>query len=113
MKPKILVVDDEPSHRQMMEAVLSAEGYEIAQAESGQAAIDAVEAKFYDLIIMDIRMPELGGIDALKKIKAISPGIPIIIMTGNTGALRDSGVDYIAKPLSLEQLADCLLGFIA
>jgi len=62
MKPKILVVDDARSHRQMIKAVLSAEGYEIAQADNGQAAIDAVADKFYDLVIMDIRMPELGGI---------------------------------------------------
>ena len=81
MKPKILVVDDERSHRLMIEAVLSAEGYDIAQADSGQTAIDAVTEKFYDLVIMDIRMPELGGIEALKKIKTISPGIPIVIMT--------------------------------
>jgi CheY-like chemotaxis protein len=51
MKSEILVVDDERSHRQMIEAVLSAEGYEIAQADTGQAAIDAVEEKFYDLIL--------------------------------------------------------------
>ena len=81
MKPKILVVDDERSHRQMIEAVLSAEGYEIAKAANGRAAIDAVADKFYDLVIMDIRMPELGGVEALKKLKTISPGIPVIIMT--------------------------------
>lgn len=52
MKPKILVADDERSHRQMIEAVLSAEGYEIAQAEDGQAAFNAVADKFYDLVII-------------------------------------------------------------
>jgi len=110
MKPKILVVDDERSHRQMIEAVLSAEGYEIAQADNGQAAIDAVTKKFYDLIIMDIRMPELGGIEALKKIKAISPGIPIIIMTAYASvgtavdALKSGASDYLTKPLDIEEL---------
>ena len=110
MKPKILVVDDERSHRQMIEAVLSAEGYEIAQADNGQAAIDAVEEKFYDLVIMDIRMPELGGIEALKKIKTISPGIPIIIMTAYASvgtavdALKSGASDYLTKPLDIEEL---------
>jgi two-component system response regulator HydG len=110
MKPKILVVDDERSHRQMIEAVLSAEGYEIAQADNGQAAIDAVAEKFYDLAIMDIRMPELGGIEALKKIKAISPGIPIIIMTAYASvgtavdALKSGASDYLTKPLDIEEL---------
>jgi len=110
MKPKILVVDDERSHRQMIEAVLSAEGYEIAQADNGQAAIDAVTEKFYDLVIMDIRMPELGGIEALKKIKTISPGIPIIIMTAYASvgsavdALKSGASDYLTKPLDIEEL---------
>ncbi|MCK5487978.1 MAG: response regulator, partial [Desulfobacterales bacterium] len=56
MKPKILVVDDEASHRKMIEAVLTDEGYEIKQADDGQAAIEAVDQGFYDLILMDIRM---------------------------------------------------------
>lgn len=110
MKPKILVVDDERSHRQMIEAVLSAEGYEIAQADNGQAAIDAIVEKFYDLVIMDIRMPELGGIEALKKIKTISPVIPIIIMTAYASvgtavdALKSGASDYLTKPLDIEEL---------
>jgi len=110
MKSKILVVDDERSHRQMIDAVLSAEGYEIAQADSGQAAIDAVAEKFYDLVIMDIRMPALGGIEALKKIKTISPGIPIIIMTAYASvstavdALKSGASDYLTKPLDIEEL---------
>jgi two-component system response regulator HydG len=81
MKPKILVVDDESSHRQMITAVLSAEGYEIKEAVDGNEAVKAVAEKFHDLILMDIRMPGLSGIEALQKIKDISPGIPIIIMT--------------------------------
>ena len=110
MKPKILVVDDEPSHRQMIEAVLSAEGYEIEQAGNGQAAIDAIAEKFYDLVIMDIRMPEIGGIEALKQIKSISPGIPIIIMTAYASvgtavdALKSGASDYLTKPLDIEEL---------
>ncbi len=110
MKPRILVVDDESSHRQMIEAVLSAEGYEISQADDGQTAIVAVEDRFYDLVIMDIRMPKISGIEALKKIKAISPGIPIIIMTAYASvgtaveALKAGAYDYLIKPLDIEEL---------
>ena len=110
MKPKILVVDDEPSHRRMIEAVLDAEGYEIKQAENGQTAIEAVEDRFYDLVIMDIRMPKVGGIEALKKIKEISPGIPIILMTAYASvgtaveALKSNAYDYLTKPLDIEEL---------
>jgi two-component system response regulator HydG len=110
MSPKILVVDDESSHRKMIETVLSDEGYEISQADNGQTAINEVEEKFYDLVIMDIRMPKVGGIDALKKIKTISPGIPIIIMTAYASigsaveALKSGAHDYLTKPLDIEEL---------
>jgi two-component system, NtrC family, response regulator HydG len=110
MKAKILVVDDESSHRQMIKAVLSAEGYEIREAADGNQAVKAVEEKFHDLILMDIRMPGLSGIEALQKIKDISPGIPIIIMTAyasvNTAidALKSGAYDYLTKPLDIEEL---------
>ena len=110
MSIKILVADDEPSHRQMIEAVLAAEGYEVTQAEDGQAAISAIEDRFYDLVIMDIRMPNVDGIQALQKIKQISPDIPVIIMTAYASvgtavdALKSSAYDYLIKPLDIEEL---------
>jgi two-component system response regulator HydG len=110
MKPRILVVDDEPSHRKMIEAVLSAEGYEVTQAEDGQAAISAVEDRFHDLIIMDVRMPNVDGVEALQKIKQISPDIPVIIMTAYASvgtaveALKSGAYDYLTKPLDIEEL---------
>jgi two-component system response regulator HydG len=110
MKPTILVVDDESSHRQMIEAVLSAEGYEIHQADDGRSAVAAIEKKFYDLLIMDVRMQEIGGIEALKEIKKISPGIPIIMMTAYASvgtavdALKSGAYDYLTKPLDIEEL---------
>jgi len=110
MKTKILIVDDETSHLQMLDAVLSAEGYEIHQAGDGQEAINRVEERFYDLILMDIRMGKVGGIEALKEIKKISPGIPIIIMTAYgsvstaVDALKSGAYDYLTKPLDIEEL---------
>ena len=110
MKTKILVVDDEAPHRQMLDAVLSVEGYEIHHAGDGQEAISMVEERFYDLILMDIRMSKVGGIEALKKIKKISPGIPIIIMTAYASvstavdALKSGAYDYLTKPLDIEEL---------
>ena len=110
MKPNILVVDDEPAHRQMIEAVLDAEGYEIVQAEHGGAAISAVENRFYDLVIMDVRMPDVDGIEALQKIKQISPDIPVIIMTAYASvdtavdALKSGAYDYLIKPLDIDEL---------
>ena len=110
MSIKILVADDEPSHRQMIDAVLAAEGYEVTLAEDGQAAISAVENRFYDLVIMDVRMPNVDGIPALQRIKQMSPDIPVIIMTAYASvgtavdALKSSAYDYLIKPLDIEEL---------
>lgn len=110
MKKKILVVDDEESHRQMLNAVLSGEGYEVREADDGQTAIVAVEEQFYDLIMMDIRMSRVEGIEALNRIKEISPGIPIIIMTAYASvstaidALKKGAYDYLTKPLDIDEL---------
>ncbi len=110
MIPKILVVDDEPSHRQMIDTVLTAEGYEIQQAEDGQAAVDAVESRFFDMILMDLRMGRVGGVEALKRIKEISPGIPVVMMTAYAtvgtavDALKSGAHDYLIKPLDIEEL---------
>ncbi|MBW2090198.1 MAG: sigma-54-dependent Fis family transcriptional regulator [Deltaproteobacteria bacterium] len=110
MKPKILIVDDDYAHRKMLEAVLSAQGYEIRQAEDGQTAIAAVEKRFCDLILMDVRMTLVGGIEALKRIKEISPGIPVIIMTAYASvstaveALKSGAYDYLTKPLDIDEL---------
>ncbi len=110
MKSKILVVDDEQSHRQMIDTVLTAEGYGIVQAEDGLGAIAAVEEQFYDLILMDIRMGAMDGLEAQTKIKEISPDIPIIIMTAyasvNTAvdALKSGAADYLTKPLDIDEL---------
>jgi len=110
-KEKILVVDDEASHRTMLNAVLSSEGYQIFEADDGKTAIEAVEREFNDLILMDVRMTELDGIEALQEIKKISPEIPIIIMTAYgsvktaVDALKSGAYDYLTKPLDIEEPA--------
>ena len=110
MKPKILVVDDDMSLRKMLEAVLTDDGYDVKEADDGQHAIEFVEEQFYDLILMDIRMTRMGGIEALKRIKKLSPGIPVIIMTAYASvetareALKSGAFDYLTKPLDIDEL---------
>jgi two-component system response regulator HydG len=107
---KILVVDDDATHRLMLEAVLESEGYEVCQADDGETAVEAVKKEFYDFILMDIRMARMSGIDALKEIKKTSPGIPVLIMTAYASvetavdALKSGAYDYITKPLDTEKL---------
>jgi two-component system, NtrC family, response regulator HydG len=110
LNKKILVVDDDASHRRMLEAVLSDEGYDIVQSESGEDAVGRVREMFYDLVLMDIRMRKMSGIEALKKIKGISPQIPVVIMTAYASvgtavdALKSGAYDYLTKPLDIDEL---------
>ncbi len=110
MKTRILIVDDDAAHRQMLKAVLGGEGYEIAEAPDGESAVAAVGEQFYDLVLMDIRMKALSGIEAQKRIAAISPGIPVIIMTAYASvdtareALKSGAFDYLTKPLDIDEL---------
>jgi len=103
-------VDDDAVHRRMIETVLCAEGYEVRQAEDGLLAVAAVEQQFHDLILMDIRMSRMDGIEATKRIKEISPGIPIVIMTAYASlstaveALKTGAQDYLIKPLDIDEL---------
>jgi len=110
MKNRILIVDDDSAHRQMLRAVLGSEGYEITEAPDGESAVAAVGKQFYDLVLMDIRMKALSGIEAQKQIAAISPGIPVIIMTAYASvdtardALKSGAFDYLTKPLDIDEL---------
>jgi two-component system response regulator HydG len=109
-KGRILVVDDEASQRKMLKANLSLDGYEVYEADDGTDAIGKVSAGFYDLILMDNRMSQMDGIDALKEIKKISPAIPVIIITAHASvetaveALQAGAHDYLTKPLDVDEL---------
>ena len=111
MKPKkILIVDDDAAHRMMLKANLSSEGNELYEAGDGLAAVQAVRDGFFDLILMDIKMPQKSGIDALKEIKEISPGIPVLLITAYAElktaieAVKLGAEDYIQKPIDVEKL---------
>ncbi len=110
MKLKILIVDDDPSLRKMLEAVLTGEGYEVIEADDGNKAVSEVKNQFFDLILMDVRMAGMSGIEALKQIKKLSPGIPVIIMTAYASvdtareALKSGAHDYLTKPLDIDEL---------
>ena len=78
---RILVVDDEASQRELLQVVLSEEGYSLESASSGEDAVQLVEKRFFNLVIMDMKMSGMGGLEALKKIKEISPAIQVLMVT--------------------------------
>ena len=109
-KHNILVVDDDPAHRTMLRTLLAGWGYSISEADDGSAAIERVHERAFDLILMDIRMIKVSGLQALDEIKSFNPSIPIIIMTAYSSvdtavqALKNGAYDYLTKPLDFDEL---------
>ncbi len=110
IKNSILVVDDDKAHRAMLRALLSGWGYEISEAADGAAAIEAARQKPFDAVLMDIRMVNVSGLEALAEIKRYNAAIPIIIMTAYSSvetaveALKKGAYDYLTKPLDFDEL---------
>jgi two-component system response regulator HydG len=106
----ILVVDDDLAHRTMLRTLLGGWGYDVAEADDGQSALDTVHKKPFDLILMDIRMVRVSGLEALVEIKRFNPAIPVIIMTAYASvetairALKEGAYDYLTKPLDFDEL---------
>ncbi|RLB29471.1 MAG: two-component system response regulator [Deltaproteobacteria bacterium] len=106
----VLVVDDDPAHRTMLRTLLTGWGYSIKEADDGAEAIEMVHEQPFDLILMDIRMIKVSGLEALVEIKAFNPSIPVIIMTAYSSvesavqALKNGAYDYLTKPLDFDEL---------
>ncbi|OGP55938.1 MAG: Fis family transcriptional regulator [Deltaproteobacteria bacterium RBG_13_52_11b] len=109
-RDKILVADDEQSMREFLEIMLKKEGYKVSLASSGEEVVKLMEKDIYDLILMDIRMPKLDGISALKKAKTISPETVVIMITAYASAdtaikaMKEGAYDYITKPFKIEEI---------
>jgi two-component system response regulator PilR (NtrC family) len=107
---RILVVDDEGSMRQLLEIALGKEGYQVESAPSGERAGELFGKSQFDLVISDIRMPDMSGVEVLRRIRETSPATPVIMITAYAStdtaveALRLGAYDYITKPFKLEEL---------
>ena len=108
--PRILVVDDERSMRELLAIVLRREGYEVLLAENGRAAIDLLEHQAVDILISDIKMPDLSGVDVLRAAKRIDQDILGIMITAFAStetaveAMRLGACDYLSKPFDVDLL---------
>jgi two-component system, NtrC family, response regulator PilR len=109
-KEKILVADDEQSMREFLEIMLKKEDYKISLASNGEEVVKVVEKDIFDLVLLDIRMPKLDGISALKRIKAISPETIVIMITAYASAdtaikaMKEGAYDYITKPFKVDEI---------
>jgi two-component system nitrogen regulation response regulator NtrX len=110
MFPSLLIVDDEPSILQSLGGLLSDEGFEVTTAANGYEALKTIEAEAPDLVLLDIWMPGIDGIETLKEIKKENPNIQVIIITGHgtietaVTATKLGAFDLIEKPLSIDKV---------
>ncbi len=106
----VLVVDDDPSIRNMLSIVLKKENYNVYIAESGEKALENIRKNKIDMVISDIKMPGMSGIELLGRIKKIRKDIPVLMITAYTStddaieAMKLGAEDYVSKPFNLEEL---------
>jgi DNA-binding NtrC family response regulator len=106
----VLLVDDEESYITILSKRLNARGFKVDTATSGANAIDRVGKKIFDVIVLDLAMPEIDGLETLKRIKREAPEAQFIILTGQASvragieALKEGALDILEKPVDLEQL---------
>jgi two-component system response regulator HydG len=109
-KSTVLVVDDDSAHRTMLMTLIGGWGYAVSQADDGSTAIEKVKETSFDLVLMDVRMVKISGLEALETIKSYNPAIPVIIMTAYSSietaveALQQGAHDYLTKPLDFDKL---------
>jgi len=108
----ILIIDDEASLRQTLARILQQAGFEITTAESAEKGLDYLKTTSFDLVLTDLRMPGMHGMDALKQIHAEYPHIPVVLFTAQPDinsaveALRYGAIDYLLKPIKPETIIE-------
>ena len=109
-KERILVIDDEAGIRSSLQGILEDEGFQVKTTDSGEDGLEILEKEEFDLLLLDIWLPEMNGIDVLKKIKSKEKNLQIVIISGHGSvesavqATKLGAYDYLEKPLSLEKV---------
>ena len=113
-KVKILIVDDEQVHRYMLYSMLTEWGWSCQEADDGETAVEAVRQGPFDVILLDVCMEPMDGLEALRKIHSINPSIPVVMMTAYSSidsaveAIKLGAHDYLTKPIDFERLRQTL-----
>src|ERR1019366_1809301 len=107
---RVLVVDDEAPIRRFLRAGLTAQGYVVSEAGDAQSAIDTARRNGTDLIVLDLGLPDIDGLEAIKRIRAAGSAIPIIVLSSRSDeaakveALDEGADDYVTKPFGFDEL---------
>lgn len=107
---KVLVVDDEPPIRRFLRTSLSAEGYQVTEAEDGKSALSILKRSVMDLVVLDLGLPGMDGFEVIRELRESRSAVPIIILSvradeaGKVRALDMGADDYVTKPFSMDEL---------
>ena len=107
---RVLVVDDEPSMRELLDITLKQEGYDVTLADGGEAAISALEETVFDLVVTDLRMRKVDGLAVLRAVKERAPGTAVLMVTAFAStdtaveAMKLGAYDYVTKPFKLDEI---------
>jgi two-component system nitrogen regulation response regulator NtrX len=110
MRESILIVDDEPGVRGSLAGILGDEGYQTEAVESGEACLTLLETRRFDLILLDVWLPKMDGLETLARIRALDSEVPVVVISGHGNietavkAVRVGAQDFVEKPLNLEKI---------
>ena len=108
----VLIVDDDPGQRSLLDSFLRGQGFETVLADSGEHALEKLRTGHFDLMISDVRMPGLSGLETLRRVRPQFPALPVLLVTAYADirdaveAMRDGALNYLAKPIDLDELLD-------
>jgi len=108
--PRILIVDDDPGQRSLLDSFLASQNFETVLAESGERALELLPAGNFSMMISDVRMPGLSGLETLRRVRLQFPALPVLLVTAYADirdaviAMRDGALNYLAKPVDLDEL---------
>jgi len=107
---KVLVVDDEPAIRRFLRTSLTAQGYQVTEAENGTAALDNLRRNTTDILVLDLGLPDITGFDIIERVRGQGSTVPIVVLSsrsdeaGKVTALDLGADDYITKPFGIDEL---------
>ncbi len=108
--PRILVVDDDPGQRSLLDSFLKSQGFDTVVVDSGERALEALRAGHFSMMISDVRMPGMTGLETLRRARQEHAVLPVLLVTAYAdirdavGAMRDGALNYLAKPIDLDEL---------
>ena len=113
-KAKLLVAEDEKTQRDLLEGFLKKEGFSVEAVANGREVLQRLQGDFFDIVLVDYKMPELDGLQTLREIRKLYPDLPVVMMTAYgtvetaVASMKEGALDYLTKPIESTELTRAL-----